>query len=106
MIKPNYNKEEVVRTGFEIPKKSPTVRIKTRGLEIPFVAYENSLLVMGGEFQRVFTHRTISHNDILANQDDALKPGDEFMSARARRMTTWTHSSIVKLTLLEWSPPV
>ena len=81
VITPNIQ-DPTIKTLFEDESK-------IMDCELAFLASENSMIVMGGWFQKVFMHRTMSHDSIVDDEDDALHPkcdpsSDGFHFQRAR----------------------
>ena len=76
--------DEAIAAMFRFPSRHRDAAMSQHGYERPFLASENSLLVMGGYFQQVFMYRTISHNDIESNKDPALIPENNSMKNRAQ----------------------
>ena len=83
VIKPRLEDTEVAAI-FGFGKTKRDIKMRQSGYELPVLAAEKSVLVMGGWVQKMFNHRTMSHDDIVENVDAALKPTHEEMAARAQ----------------------
>ena len=63
LVRPNA--DERTRQDLGLPKKGSELCRSKNGFDLHVLVRENSILVMGGMFQRKFTHQTIKHSDIL-----------------------------------------
>ena len=62
-VRPNVT--ENTKKYLQLPNKRSDSHRSKHGYDLHMLVRENSILVMGGMFQRKFTHQTVKHSDIL-----------------------------------------